>query len=136
MSATVAVLLPLILVVLTGVLELGAARVVAERARIAADLAALTAANDQDETVLRSTGALRVPGDAGRVAREHLALDLAPLAGALAADPSSIAAAAEVTVADRAVRLRADLPVRTPLLGALLGRPVTVIELLSVGAPR
>lgn len=136
MSATVVVLLPLIIVVLTGVLELGAARVVAERARIAADLATLTAANDQDETVLRSTGTLRVSADAERVAREHLALDLAPLAGSLAADPASIAAAAEVTVGERTVRLRADLPVRTPLLGALLGRPVTVIELLSVGAPR
>lgn len=136
MSATVVVLLPLIIVVLTGVLELGAARVVAERARIAADLATLTAANDQDETVLRSTGTLRVSADAERVAREHLALDLAPLAGSLAADPAAVAAAAEVTVGERTVRLRADLPVRTPLLGALLGRPVTVIELLSVGAPR
>ena len=136
MSATVVVLLPLIIVVLTGGLELGAARVVAERARIAADLATLTAANDQDEAVLRSTGTLRVSADAERVAREHLALDLAPLAGSLAADPAAIAAAAEVTVGERTVRLRADLPVRTPLLGALLGRPVTVIELLSVGAPR
>lgn len=136
MSATVVVLLPLIIVVLTGVLDLGAARVVAERARIAADLATLTAANDQDETVLRSTGTLRVSADAERVAREHLALDLAPLAGSLAADPASIATAAEITVGERTVRLRADLPVRTPLLGAFLGRPVTVIELLSVGAPR
>lgn len=136
MSATVIALLPAILVVLIGVLELGAARVVAERARIAADLATLTAANEQDDTTLRESGTLALAADADRVAREHFALDLAPLAGSLAATPAAIAAAADVTVTDRTVRLRADLPVRTPLFGAVIGRPVTVVELLSASSPR
>jgi hypothetical protein len=122
--------------VLIGVLELGAARVVAERARIAADLATLTAANEQDDATLRRSGTLALAADADRVAREHLALDLGPLAGSLAATPAAIAAAADVSVTDRTVRLRADLPIRTPLLGAVIGRPVTVVELLSASSPR
>lgn len=136
MSLLGVVLLPSILIVLIGVLELGAARVVAERARIAADLATVTAANDQDESVLRQSGTLRIAADADRVAREQLALNLEPLAEMLAAAPASIAAAADVTVTDRTVRLRAELPVRTPFLGALLGRPVTMVQLLSAGSPR
>lgn len=117
-------------------LELGAARVVAERARIAADLATVTAANEQDDAALRQSGTLTLAPDADRVAREHLALDLAPLAGSLAATAESIAAAADVSVSARTVRLSADLPIRTPLLGALIGRPVTVVRLLSASSPR
>lgn len=109
---------------------------VAERARIAADLATIAAANEQDDAVLQRSGTLSIPADADRVAREHLALDLAPLAGSLAATPESIAASADVSVSTRTVRLSADLPIRTPLLGALIGRPVAVVRLLSASSPR
>lgn len=136
MSAVTILLLPLLLVVLAGVLELGAARVVAERARIAADLATVTAVNDQDDAELVRTGTLRTSADADRIAREHLALNLEPLAGALDATPSAIAAAAEVIVSDRSVRLGAELPVRTPVFGGLLARPVTVVQLRSTSAAR
>jgi len=144
-------LLPLLLVVLLGVLELGAVRVVAERARIAADLATVTAVNDQDEAELGRTGSLRLASDADRVARDHFALNLAPLSASLAATPEAIAAAADVAVFPRpgaidprtgrayagpTVRLAADLPIDTPFFAALLARPVTVIQLLSASSAR
>ncbi len=144
-------LLPLVLIVLLGVLELGAVRVVAERARIAADLATVTAVNDQDEGELARTGSLRPSADADHVARDHFALNLAPLSGSLAATPEAIAAAADVAVYPQGgavdqrtgrtyvgptVRLAAELPVNTPFFAALLARPVTVIQLLSASSAR
>lgn len=143
-------LLPLVLVVLAGVLELGALRTVAERARIAADLATVTAVNDQDDGELARTGSLRPAPDAERVARDHLALNLAALSGSLAATPEAIADAADVAVfaepavdprtgrsySGPTVRIAADLPVRTPVLAALLARPVTVVHLLSASSAR
>lgn len=144
-------LLPLLLVVLAGVLELGAVRVVAERARIAADLATVTAVNDQDEGELARTGALRPAADADRVARDSFALNVAPLRGSLASSPEAIAAAADVAVfagrgevdprtgrtyAGPTVRLAADLPVRTPVFAVLLARPITVVHLLSASSAR
>lgn len=144
-------LLPLVLVVLAGVLELGAVRVVAERARIAADLATVTAVNDQDEGELARTGSLRPASDAEEVARDQFALNIAPLSGSLAATPEAIAAAADVAVFARAgemdprtgrsyrgptVRLAVDLPIRTPIFAALLARPITVIQLLSASSAR
>lgn len=145
------ILLPIVLVVFLGLLELGVVRVVVERARIAADLATVTAVNDQDAAELARTGRLRPAADAERVAREHFALNIAPLAGSLAVTPEAIAAASEVAVLPRgdaidprtgrayagpAVRLAADLPVRTPIFAALLGRPVVVARILSVSAAR
>lgn len=144
-------LLPLLLVVLVGVLELGAVRVVAERARIAADLATVVAVNDQDERHLARTGSLRLAADAGDVARTYFALNLAPLRASLAATPDEIAAAADVAVfrdgggrdprtgrayAGPAVRIAADLPVRTPAFGPLLARPITVVRLFAASAAR
>ena len=144
-------LLPLILVTVVGVLELGAVRMVAERGRIAADLATVTAVNDQDESELARSGTLRPSDDADRVAREHFALNLAPLKGWLAATPEAIAAAADVAVSQRAgavdprtgrayvgptIRLWAELPVSTPFFAALLARPITVVHVLSASSAR
>lgn len=151
MALVTVLLLPVILVVLVGVLELGAVRVVAERARIAADLATVTAVNDQDDAELARNGALRPAGDADRVAREQLALDLAPLASSLAASPAEIAATADVAVFASAgavdpltgqayggptVRIAADLPVLTPAFATLLARPITVVHLFSASSAR
>lgn len=150
MALVTVLLLPVVLVALVGVLELGAVRTVAERARMAADLATVTAVNDQDQGELARSGALRLAADAERVAREHLALDLAPLAQSLALGPDEIAAAADVAVlptgaldprtgrsyAGPTVRLAADLPIRTPAFAALLARPVTVVHLFSASSAR
>lgn len=142
------VLLPLIVVVLMGLIELGRVRVIAERARIAADLATITAMNDQDQQALERSGSLRPAGDAARVARDHLALNLEPLAASLASTPQAIAAAADVRVVDRAgsadgrsysgptVVINAALPVRTPVFAVLLGRAVTVVALASAATAR
>lgn len=144
------VLLPLILIVLTGVLELGFVRLVAERARIAADLATVVAVNDQDDAALARSGALRLAADAAGVARAQLAADLAPLAGALAASPEDIAAAADVAAIDAGgvdprsgrtlsaptVRVAFDLPIRTPAFAALLARPITAVRIWSASSAR
>ena len=144
-------LLPTTLLVLVGVLELGAVRVIAERARTAADLATVTAVNDQDEAELARTGRLRPSADAAQVARDQFALNIEPLAASLAASPKEIAASADVVVFPTAgevdprtgalysgptVRLAADLPVRTPAFAALLARPVTVVHILSASSAR
>ena len=144
-------LLPLILVVLTGAAELGFVRLVAERARIAADLAAVVAVNDQDDATLARSGALRPSADAADVARSHLALGLASLATALAATPDAVASTADVAVIPEAggidprsgraypaptVRIAADLPIATPVFAALLARPVTVVHLWSASSAR
>lgn len=144
-------LLPLLLIVLTGVLELGRVRVVAERARIAADLATVTAVNDQDDAELARTGRLRLPADVADVARSQLAANLAPLTGVLAATPEAIAAGADIAVIERAgavdprsgrsqpaptVRVAVDLPIRTPAFATLLARPITVVHLWSASSAR
>jgi Flp pilus assembly protein TadG len=144
-------LLPLLLVVLTGVLELGVLRVVAERARIAADLAAVTAVNDLDEGYLAATGRIRPAADAPSVAREHLAFGLEALSASLASTPGAIAGSADVGVFPTAdlvdplsgrsypgptVRIAVDLPVLTPGLAALMARPITVIHLFSASSAR
>lgn len=151
MALVTVLLLPTVLIVLVGVLELGAVRVVAERARIAADLAAIVAVNDQDEAELVLTGSLRPARDAETVARQYLALNLAPLSASLAATPDEIAAAADVAVFNDAsaidprtgrsygaptVRIAADLPVLTPAFGPILARPVTVVHLFAASSAR
>jgi len=145
------VLLPLVIVMTVGVLELGMARMVAERARIAADLASVVAVNDQDAGELARTGMLRLAPDAATVARQHLALNLSPLASRLADSPDRIAAAADIAVfpapggvdartgeryAGPTVRIAFSLPVRTPAFGVLLARPVTAVEVLSASSAR
>lgn len=151
MTLTTVLLLPVILIVLLGVLELGAVRIVAERARIAADMATITAVNDQDDAELARTGSLRPAADAERLAREHLALNLSALSASLAATPEAIAAAADVAVfaqggaieprTGRAyggptVRLAAEIPIRTPFFAALLARPITTVQLFSASSAR
>lgn len=144
-------LLPLLVITTVGVLEMGMARLVGERARLAADLAAVVAVNDQDPAELARTGVLRLASDAADVARQHLALNLRPLAGSLASTPETIASAADVAVFPLAgsvdprtgeryegptVRIAFDLPVRTPAFGVLLARPVTPIGILAASSAR
>jgi hypothetical protein len=145
------VLAPLLLVALAGVLQLGTLRVASARIRAAADLAALVAVNDQDDAELARSGALRLSADAADVAREYFARELELSAALLDRAPNEIAAAADVAAYpsapaydartgaryDRpAVRIAADVPVRTPVFGALILRPVTMLHVTAVSSPR
>lgn len=139
MSALTAILLlPLLITVLTTTLELGALRVVAARVRSAADLAALVAVNDQDDAELARSGRLVPAADAERVAREVFAANLEPIAGALAIPPGAVAAQAVVRVdtSPPTVSIRVTVPIRTPVFGALLLRPVTEVAISSSGGAR
>jgi hypothetical protein len=150
-ALTTILLLPLLLVSTVGVLELGIVRLVAERARLAADLATVVAVNDQDPVELARTGSLRPAADADEAARAHFGLNLAPVARALAVPVDDVAAAADIAVFAAAgavdprtgrrydgptVRIAADLPIRTPAFGALLARPVTIVQLFSASSAR
>ncbi|TMD54696.1 MAG: hypothetical protein E6H89_07535 [Chloroflexi bacterium] len=145
------VLAPLLLVALAGVLQLGALRVAAARVRAAADLATLVAVNDQDDAELARSGALRLAADAADVAREYFARELELSAPLLDGAAEDIAAAADVAAYPSApaydartgarydrptVRIAADVPVRSPIFGALVLRPVTVLHVIAVSSPR
>jgi hypothetical protein len=138
-------------VVLAGVLQLGALRVAAARIQAAADLATLVAVNDQDDAELARSGALRLSADAAEVAREYFARELQLSAPLLDGTAEEIAASADVAAYlsapafdarsgaryDRpTVRISAQVPVRTPVFGALVLRPVTVLPVVSVSSPR
>ena len=145
------VLAPLLLVALAGVLQLGALRVAAARVRAAADLATLVAVNDQDDAELAKSGTLRLSADAVDVAREYFTRELELSSSLLDSGAAEIAASADVAAYPSApaydtrtgarydrptVRIAARVPVRTPIFGALVLRPVTMIEVLSVSSPR
>ena len=144
------VLAPILLVALAGVLQLGALRVAGARVRAAADLATLVAVNDQDDAELARSGALRLAADAADVARDYFAREL-ELSAPLLDGANDIAAAADVAAYASApaydsrtgarydrptVRIAADVPVRTPVFGALLLRPVTILHVIAVSSPR
>ena len=147
----VVVLLPLLVVVIAGVLQIGALRVIAARAASAADLATLAAVDDQDDAALVQTGSLRLPADAGETARRFFALDLDPIAAHLERSPGEIAERADVAVFAAApaqdlltgarydrptVRIAAAIGVRTPAFGALLLPAVTTINVRAASSPR
>jgi Flp pilus assembly protein TadG len=130
--------LPLLILVLSTTLELGSLRVIAARVRSAADLAALVAVNDQDDSELARTGQLRPALDAADVARAVFAANLDPIAPMLATTPASIAAGASVRVdpAPATVHISAVVPVRTPVFGALFFHPITDVAVTANGGAR
>jgi Flp pilus assembly protein TadG len=150
-ALTTIVMLPLLLVVLVGVLELGALRAVAYRAGAAADLATIVAVGDQDQTELVYSGKLRLAADAADVARDYFARNLLATAPALGASATAIAASADIASFPTApsfdprtgaryerptVRLIALIPVKTPGFAALLMPAVTTLTIRSVSSPR
>ena len=137
-AITTIAMLPVLLIVLTTTLELGSLRVVAARARSAADLAALVAVNDQDEAELARTGRLVPAADATDVARALFAANLEPIAPMLALTPASIAASARVVVdlAPPTVRISATVPIRTPVFGVLFFHPTTDVAVMANGGAR
>src|SRR2546430_11295107 len=90
------VMLPLLIAIVSGVVQLGAVRVLAARITSAADLATIAAVDDQDESELIRTGSLRLAPDAETVAREYFALNLAPVASFLDLTPAETAGPAHV----------------------------------------
>ena len=150
-ALTTIVMLPLLLVVFVGVLELGALRAVAYRAGAAADLATIVAVGDQDQTELARSGKLRLTVDAVDVARDYFARNLSATAPVLAASATAIAASADIasfptapsidprtgTRYDRpTVRLIASVPVKTPGFAALLMPAITTVTIRSTSSPR
>ena len=150
-ALTTIVMLPLLLVILVGVLEMGALRVVAYRAGAAADLATIVAVGDQDQFELAQSGKLRLAADAADVARDYFARNLSGTAPALGASANAIAASADIagfpiapSVDPRTgarydrptLRLIASVPIRTPGFAALLLPAVTTVTIHSVSSPR
>jgi Flp pilus assembly protein TadG len=150
-AVTTMVLLPMLLVVVAGVLQLGALRVAANRVRAAADLATLVAVNDQDELELSRSGALRLSADAADVCREYFARQLELSAPLLAGPADRIASSADIVAFPDgsafdprtgrryerpAVRIAAEVPLRTPVFGALVFSPITTVSVLTVSSPR
>jgi Flp pilus assembly protein TadG len=150
-ALTTIVMLPLLLVVLVGSLELGALRAVAYRVGAAADLATIVAVGDQDAFELAQSGKLRLAADAADVARDYFARNLSATAPALGAGVGSIAASADIASFPTApsfdprtgarydrptVRLIASIPIRTPGFAALLMPAVTSVTVHSVSSPR
>lgn len=146
----VVVLLPLLLTAVTGVIQLGAIRVLAGRVSSAADLATLAATDDQDAAELVRSGALRLAPDAEAVARAYFALNLAQIAPHLAVAPETAAAHADVATFaslpavdpltgwryDRpTVRLAASVPIRMLAFGSLLS-PTIVVNVRAASAAR
>lgn len=150
-AVTAIVLLPVLLVVLSGVLQLGALRVAAARVRAAADLATLVAVNDQDDAELARSGTLRLSSDAALVARDYFARELELSEPLLAAPSSDIARDADIVAFAAApavdprtgerydhptVRIAANVPIRTPIFGALALGPSTTIRVFAASSPR
>jgi Flp pilus assembly protein TadG len=150
-AVTTLLMLPLLLIVLVGVLELGVVRAIAYRATAAADLATIVAVGDQDQAALAHTGKLELAPDAIETARAYFARNLAATAPALAATAEDIAASADIASFpsppsidprtgmryDRpTVRLIAVVPVRTPGFAVLLMPAVTTLTIRSASSPR
>ena len=150
-AITVIVLMPLLIGILAGVIELGALRVLAARLSAAADLATLAATDDQDGDALVTTGRLRLPANAVPVARQFFAANLEQIAPHLARTPDAAAAEADVAAfADvpaidpltgwrydqPTVRIAASVPVRIPVFGAFLLPSVVTINVRAASAAR
>jgi Flp pilus assembly protein TadG len=150
-AVLVVVLLPLLLLVFTSVVQLGAMRVIASRVASAADLATLAATDDQDDAALVESGRLRLAADAETVARQFFAHNLTPIAPHLGVTPEVAAAQADVATFgtvpaidpitgwryDRpTVRIAASVPIRTPAFGPLLFGATTLVNVRAASAPR
>ena len=149
-AALVVVMLPLLLTIVLGVVQLGALRVIAARIASAADLATLAAADDQDEQRLVDTGLLRLAPDAVAVARDYFALNLAQVAPQLGVSPEAAAASADVMAFPAqaqdpltgwryerpTVRLAAAVPVRAPAFAMLFLPATTVVNVRAASAAR
>lgn len=111
-------LMPMLLMVLSLVADVGALQVQQVRLRWAHDMALVDAVTETDPAAYAATGKLRLDAGAENVYRQYLALNLEPMRGVLAggATPESVARAAEVTVINAT-------PATNPFSGHALDRP-------------
>jgi uncharacterized membrane protein len=143
--AVYAVLLfPILMLTLALVLAVGTIEGLRTRIRAQLDMAALTATQALDPVSLAAGERPRLQdGEAERLAREYLALNLAATGDVLTATPSEIAAAAEIVVSNEpgidpitgvantapTVSIQIAAPARIPLLGLAGIAPVVTLTI-------
>jgi hypothetical protein len=143
--AVYAVLLfPILMLTLTLVLAVGTIEGFRTRIRAQLDMAALTATQALDPASLAAGERPRLlVGEAERLAREYLALNLAAIGDVLTVTPSEIAAAAEIVVSNEpgidpitgvanpapTVSIQISAPARIPLLGLAGISPVVTLTI-------
>lgn len=145
-------LLPMVLVLIALVLEVGALRVHRARLQSAADIAAAAAVTEQDRDALAVDGTYRIAREGVDVARAALADGIRPMTSALAPGTSAeaIAGAAEIVIVEPGsfeaatgrrhdaptVRIRFRAAVRTPLLLLAWLRDTTTLTIVSAASAR
>lgn len=118
-SALYAVLMmPLLLLVLALVADVGALQIERVRLRWAQDMSLVDAVTEVDADRYANTGELRIAGGATSVYRNYLVANLASLQGVMAdgATPGSVADGAEVAIVNQ-------VPGTDPFTGQRLDRP-------------
>ncbi len=150
--AVYAVLLfPMLMLVFALVLAVGTIEDLRTRLRAQLDMAALTATQALDPAALAAGEPPRLEaGEAERLAREYLALNLAATGNVLVASPSEIAAAAQVVISNEpgtdpitgaantapTVSIEISAPARIPLLGLAGIGPVVTLTIDGSAAAR
>lgn len=135
-------LFPVLALVLALVLAVGSLESLRARLRAQTDMAALTATQALDVAALARGQPPRLrEGEAQRLAREYLALNLEATSHLLAASPAEIAAGADVTVSNApgaapTVSIRIAAPARIPLLAFAGISPVVTLTVEGSAAAR
>lgn len=135
-------LFPVLALVLALVLAVGSIESLRTRLRAQTDMAALTATQALDVVALTRGQPPRLrEGEAERLAREYLALNLEATSDLLAASPAEIAAGADVTVSNApgaapTVSIRIAAPARIPLLALAGISPVVTLTVQGSAAAR
>ena len=133
-------LFPVLALVLALVLAVGSIESLRTRLRAQTDMAALTATQALDVVALTRGQPPRLrEGEAERLAREYLALNLEATSDLLAASPAEIAAGADVTVSNApgaapTVSIRIAAPARIPLLALAGISPVVTLTVQGSAA--
>jgi hypothetical protein len=111
-------LMPMLLMVVSLIADVGSLQVEAVRLRWADDMALVDAVTEVDAAHYAATGEVRLDPEAQRVYRSYLVPNLAPLRGVMAngATPESVADIAEVAVIN-------GVPATNPFNGHRLDRP-------------
>jgi hypothetical protein len=111
-------LMPMLLMVVSLVADIGSLQVEAVRLRWADDMALVDAVTEVDSTQYAAAGLIQLDPAAERVYRSYLVPNLAPLRGVMAdgATPESVAENAELVVIN-------SVPATNPFNGRRLDRP-------------
>lgn len=111
-------LMPILLMVLSLVADVGSLQVESVRLRWANDIALVDAVTEVDSVHYAATGEVQVDPGAEAVYRRYLVLNLEPMRGLMAGGvtPESVAASADIAVVN-------GVPAINPYNGDRLGRP-------------